>query len=189
MPPIVVKRILFLISAAWRDSRWCLAEFLLAKQLGKTIFGVLIEPTPFDTLPPEMTVEWQLCDLVNGTDRRTFRVSYDPFVPETEVSLAEEGLARLKIGLQRAGLGASNFPWPPPNDPDRAPYRGLKALKAQDAAVFFGREAAIVRGLDALRALRDQGVERMLAHSGRFWIGQVFLSSRRALAASRARRS
>ena len=87
-------------------------------------------------------------------------------MPETEVSLAEEGLARLKIGLQRAGLGASNFPWPPPNDPDRAPYRGLKALKAQDAAVFFGREAAIVRGLDALRALRDQGVERKLVILG-----------------------
>src|SRR5262249_25431204 len=28
------EAVLFLISAAWRDSRWCQAEFLLAKQLG-----------------------------------------------------------------------------------------------------------------------------------------------------------
>ena len=56
----------FLISPVWRDSRWCLAEFLLAKQLGKTIFGVLIEATPLESLPPEMTAEWQLRDLVAG---------------------------------------------------------------------------------------------------------------------------
>jgi len=58
------EAVLFLIYPAWRDSRWCPAEFLLAKQLGKTIFGVLIEPTPFDSIPPEMTAEWQLCNLV-----------------------------------------------------------------------------------------------------------------------------
>lgn len=58
------EAVVFLISPVWRDSRWCLAEFLLAKQLGKTIFGVLIEATPLESLPPEMTAEWQLCDLV-----------------------------------------------------------------------------------------------------------------------------
>ena len=83
------EAVVFLISPAWRDSRWCLAEFLLAKQLGKAIFGVLVEATPFDTLPAEMTAEWQLCDLVTGAERRIFRVSHDPIVPETEVSFAE----------------------------------------------------------------------------------------------------
>ncbi len=160
------EAVLFLISPVWRDSKWCLAEFLLAKQLGKSIFGVLIEPTPLETLPSEMTVEWQLCDLANGKDRHCCCVCYDPIVPETEVSFAKAGFTRLKIGLQRAGLDPSSFPWPPPGDPDRAPYRGLKALEAQDAAVFFGREADIVRGLDALRTLREQGVERMLVILG-----------------------
>src|SRR5262245_49401648 len=60
------EAVLFLISPAWRDSRWCLAEFLLTKQLGKKIFGVLVEAIPLDTLPQEMTAEWQLCDLVAG---------------------------------------------------------------------------------------------------------------------------
>jgi len=58
------EAVLFLVSPAWQTSRWCLAEFLLAKQLGKTIFGVLVEATPLEALPREMTAEWQLCDLV-----------------------------------------------------------------------------------------------------------------------------
>lgn len=160
------EAVVFLISPAWRDSRWCLAEFLLAKQLGKTIFGVLVEATPLDSLPAEMTSEWQLCDLVTGTERCTFRVAHDPIVPETEVSLAEAGLARLRIGLQRAGLDPSSFPWPPSDDPKRAPYRGLNPLEAADAAVFFGRDAAIVRGLDTLRTMHEQGIERMLVILG-----------------------
>jgi hypothetical protein len=42
--------VLFLISPAWRNSKWCLAEFFLAKQLGKRLFGVLIQPTPINPL-------------------------------------------------------------------------------------------------------------------------------------------
>jgi hypothetical protein len=38
------EAVLLLIPHAWQASRWCLAEFLLAKQIGKTIFGVLVEP-------------------------------------------------------------------------------------------------------------------------------------------------
>lgn len=104
------EAVLFLISPAWRDSRWCLAEFLLAKQLGKAIFGVLVEPTPFDTLPAEMTTEWQLCDLVEGTQRERFPVHLDPVVERTDVSFAANGLRRLKAGLRRAGLDPSTFP-------------------------------------------------------------------------------
>ncbi|MFS8978224.1 TIR domain-containing protein [Cupriavidus necator] len=160
------EAVLFLISPAWRGSRWCLAEFLLAKQLGKTIFGVLVESVPLETLPKEMTAEWQLCDLVTGDQRQRILVSDDPLVPETEVSFAEGGLSRLKLGLRRAGLDPSSFPWPPPDDVKRFPYPGLRALEAEDAAVFFGREAAIVRGLDTLRTIRERGTERMFVILG-----------------------
>ena len=114
-------------------------------------------PTPIDSLPREMTTEWQLCDLVAGTERHSFHVHRDQIVPPTDISLAEAGLAALKQGLQKAGLDPSVFPWPPPNDPERHPYRGLKALEAEDAAVFFGREAALIRGLDTLRRMDDRG--------------------------------
>ncbi|MFS8978220.1 TIR domain-containing protein [Cupriavidus necator] len=160
------EAVLFLISPAWRDSRWCLAEFLLAKQLGKTIFGVLVEAVALDALPKEMTAEWHLCDLVSGDQRLVFRVSHDPIVAETNVSFGEAGLARLKLGLQRAGLDPSNFPWPPADDVRRPPYPGLRALGEKDAAVFFGREAAVVRALDTLRTVRERGTERMFVVVG-----------------------
>jgi hypothetical protein len=158
--------VLILISPAWLASRWCLAEFLLAKQIGKTIFGVLIEATPLESLPKELTAEWQLCDLVSGGSRKSYEVSQEPIVPATAVSFADDGLMRLRTGLQRAGLDPESFPWPPPGDPDRAPYRGLRALEAEDAPMFFGRDAAIVRGLDALRAMRERGVERLFVILG-----------------------
>jgi hypothetical protein len=145
------EAVLFLISPAWRDFLWCQIELGLAKQLDKAIFGVVVEDTPLHTLRVEMTAERQLCDLVTLAARRTFRVSHGPVVPETEISFSEDGLARLKLGLQKTGLDPASFRWPPKNDPDRTPYRGLKALESHDAAVFFGREESIVSGLDALR--------------------------------------
>ena len=72
------EAVLFLVSPAWLASKWCLAEFLLAKSLHKCIFGLIIEPVPFERLPVEMTAEWQLCELV-GEDRfRTFDVEVGP---------------------------------------------------------------------------------------------------------------
>ncbi|WP_018432160.1 nSTAND1 domain-containing NTPase [Paraburkholderia atlantica] len=160
------EAVLFLISPAWCDSRSCLAQLSLARFLGKTIFGVLVEPTPPDALPKEMTAQWQLCDLATGTQRQSFRVWHDPLVPQTEVSFAKAGLAKLELGLRRAGLAASSFSWPPANDVERPPYPGLRALEAEDAAVFFGRDTAVVRGLDTLRSVREQGIERMLVILG-----------------------
>lgn len=160
------EAVVFLISGAWLDSKWCLAEFLLAKQLGKKIFGVLIEDIPIDELPDELTSQWQLCDLVKGDARVTFDVAREPLVPANRVELPEVGLSALKRGLQNAGLEAAAFPWPPENEPERAPYRGLKPYEAQDAAIFFGRDATIVRGLDQVRQLRDNSSDNLLVILG-----------------------
>jgi WD40 repeat protein len=160
------EAVLFLLSPGWLASPWSRAEFLLAKQLNKAVFGVLIETVQLDDLPREMTGEWQLCDLVAGTERSDFEVAQDPIVPKTVVSFGSAGLTRLRHGLQRAGLDPATFAWPPPSDPKRAPYRGLRALEAEDAGVFFGREAVIVRGLDTLRGLREHGGARLLVVLG-----------------------
>ncbi|MEZ5818909.1 MAG: toll/interleukin-1 receptor domain-containing protein, partial [Hyphomicrobiaceae bacterium] len=55
--------VVFLVSPEWARSKWCLAEFLLAKSLNKRIFAAIVAPTPFADLPVEMTAEWQLVDL------------------------------------------------------------------------------------------------------------------------------
>ena len=132
------EAVIVLISRAWNDSIWCRTEFLLAKQLGKKMFGVLIDDIPIAELPHELTSEFQLCDLVNGDARVAFDVEREPFVPPSRVDLPEVGLTALKRGLQSAGLEATTFPWPPEDELKRAPYRGLKPYEAQDAAIFFG---------------------------------------------------
>lgn len=147
------EAVVFIISPAWAKSKWCLAEFLLAKSLHKLIFGVVLKEVAIGELPTEMTSEWQLCSLVGEGPTETIQFSH--WQQEQRVAFLTEGLKRLKLGLQKAGLSADFFPWPPKHDPDRAPYRGLQALDVDDAAVFFGRDVEILRGLDALRGMRD----------------------------------
>ena len=46
------------------------------------------------------------------------------------------------------------------------PYPGLAALDVEDAAIFFGRDAQIVHGLDKICGLSRACVERMLVILG-----------------------
>ena len=159
------EAVVCLVSPAWCDSSWCQAEYLLARQLGKAILGTIVEPTPVEKMPAALVDEWQMCDPVTGADVQLFDVELDPVVPRTRIAFAHAGLLRLRGGLENAGVDAATFAWPPVTDPNRSPYRGLRALEPEDAAIFLGRDAAIVRALDALRSMREQGVERLLVVS------------------------
>ena len=133
--------ILILISPEWAKSKWCLAEFLLAKQMNKQILGVVVKSTPYADLPIELTAEWQLVDLSAPDSGWSATLSPPRYEPETTVSFSGTGLARLAAGLKKAGLDADTFLWPPAHDPKRAPYRGLLPLDGDDAGIFFGRDA------------------------------------------------
>ena len=139
--------VLLLLSKNWIASRWCQTEFLLADQLGKRIFPILVEPLRSSEIPFEITLKYQFVDLSD------------------EVKM-EAGLLRLAAGLRRAGLAPTSFEWPPRSDPLRPIYPGLHALEIDDAAIFFGRDAMITKGLDALRRMRDGASERMLVVLG-----------------------
>lgn len=149
----------FIVSPAWTQSKWCLAEFLLAKSLNKLIFGVLLKEVAFEDLPNEMTSEWQLCSLVGNGPKELIHFSHNH--QSHSIELLSDGLNRLKNGLQKAGLRADFFSWPPKHDPNRRPYRGFCALDVDDAAIFFGRDVEILRGLDTLRGMRD-GIDKKL---------------------------
>ncbi|MFN4023210.1 MAG: TIR domain-containing protein [Hyphomonas sp.] len=131
--------VVVLISPDWCASKWCFHEFKFAKALGKKIFPVLIKPTIWSDLPQELVSHFQMADIS---------------LPERR----EDGLIRLRFGLQRAGLDPRHFSLPA----GRPPYRGLKALEEEDAAVFFGRDAQITAGLDALRQMRSGTPQRIL---------------------------
>lgn len=141
------EAVICLLSSHWEASHECRAEFRTAENLGKQIFCARLEPGA----GADITGEWQRCDLF-GTGEQT-RIE----VPgQGGVTFATSGLYRLRDAIRGAGVGAGHFAWPPPQDPGRAPYRGWEPFQECDAAVFFGRDAALVRGLDALRAMRQR---------------------------------
>jgi CHASE3 domain sensor protein len=158
--------VILLVSPEWAASRWCMAEFLLAKNLNKRIFGVMVEAMPLSDLPTEMTAEWQLVDLTAGERDHEVTVTLPPGDKTETVAFANDGLERLRIGLMQAGLDARYFAWPPDHDPERSPYRGLEPLEAEDAGIFFGRDGPIMVGLDQLRGLREGAPPRLLAILG-----------------------
>ena len=101
------EAVLFLISRAWLSSRWCINELKLARRLNKRLFGILIEEgLSVRDLPSDVTSTWQLVDLAAGRDHKQFRVTLPITGEEVHVTYSLEGLARLKNGLQRAGLHA-----------------------------------------------------------------------------------
>jgi WD40 repeat protein len=149
------EAVLFLVSRAWLGSRWCMKELNLAHRLNKRLFGVLIEDVPIAEVPPDLTGTWQLVNLAAGSDHQLFRAVTPNKSEEVHVTFSKDGLKRLKGGLTQAGLDARFFDWPPAHEPKRPPYRGLKPLEAEDAGIFFGREAPIVEALDRLRGLTE----------------------------------
>src|SRR5258707_4630079 len=135
------EAVLFLVSRSWLESDWCQKEFNLAHRLNKRLFGLLIEDISLNELPVTLTGTWQLVPLASGRDHIMLRAKLPHTQDEVHVTFSKEGMARLRIGLERAGLDPKFFRWPPENDPKRSPYRGLLPLEASDAGIFFGREA------------------------------------------------
>ena len=158
--------VLCLISPEWCASKWCLLELMLARNLNKRIFGVIVSPTPFSDLPIEITGEWQIVDLTAGHRDWDVTVESDSADRKGTVSFSRSGLERLRIGLAAAGLEARYFRWPPSDDPNRSPYRGLRPLEAEDAGIFFGRDALLIKAIDALRGLRDAPTRRIFVILG-----------------------
>ncbi len=157
------EAVLFLVSAEWLGSRWCHDEYQLANKYNKKLFALLIEDCPLDRLPGGLTAEWQVVRLT-GEPAERFVAVHPHTKQQWPVHMAKAGLAQLKSGLQKAGIGPENFDlqrdergafgW-------RSPYRGLEALEPEDAAVFFGRDADLIRGMDTLRGLAGRAPPRV----------------------------
>ena len=130
--------VLALVSAEWLASGWCKSEIDAARLMGKKVI-VALAGIDESQVPLDLSDE-QFIDL-----------SADP-----------QAYRRLKEGLKRAGLDPTSFPF----EAGRRPYPGFAYLEEQDAAVFFGRDAQIVRGLDEIRRLVRTGVTRMFVILG-----------------------
>ena len=161
------EAVIFLVSANWLGSGWCTKEYALARGLNKKLFAALTDPAmTIASLPDELTGVWQIVDLVHGQDLKLFPAQLPGSYEERHIGYSQSGLLRLKRGLEKAGLDARFFPWPPESEQDRVPYRGLKPQDADDAGIFFGRDAPIVEAIDRLRGLRAGTPPRLMAILG-----------------------
>ena len=152
------EAVLFIVSAEWLASTWCLDEYQLSNKNNKKLFALVIDDSPLERLPGGLTSQWQIVRL-KGEPAERF-IAVNPYTQkQSPVHIAQAALAQLKSGLQKAGLGPESFDLQrDENGPFgwRSPYRGLEPLEPEDAAVFFGRSADLVRGMDALRGLAAQ---------------------------------
>ena len=161
------EAVIFLISRNWLASDWCDREFALARALNKNLFSVIIDHgVELAALKPQFRETWQVVHLVDGQDGVTREVTLPGTAISGHVTWSQTALRRLKNGLEKSGLDAKYFKWPPDGEPHRAPYRGLLALEERDAAIFFGREADIVQAADRLRRLREGAPPRVLVILG-----------------------
>lgn len=134
------EAVIVCLSDEWLGSHECVREFTQAQERGKPIFPIFVAPV---TVPiPRFITDLQIGDATKG--------EFD----------------KLRDGLLAKRITPQSFQWPPIGEPHRAVYRGLQALDIQDAAIFFGRDAAITRGLDELRKLRDGAPQRILVILG-----------------------
>lgn len=126
------QAVIVLCSSDSMKSMWCFAEITHAKALGKQIFPLKVGDCVINTV----LTSHQALDLTANPD---------------------DAYKRLWRGLKTAGLDpASVFDW----DGRRPPYPGLMAFQEKDAAIFFGRESEVQKGLELLNRLRQFGGAR-----------------------------
>lgn len=128
----------------WSSSKWCFAEFTQARALGKPVFQVVVDDQGAAQEP-----------IASDIQRLDLRL-------DEEANL--EVLKRELIQITEQNQGG--FPWPPPGDPERAPYPGLMVFEEPDAAIFFGRDPDWRKVIENLNSLRLQGGGRLLVIQG-----------------------
>jgi WD40 repeat protein len=151
------EAVICLLSRNWEASHECKTEYRTAEGMGKQILCARLE----ETSGTDITSEWQRCDLFADGDKTAIPV---PGGPPVQFNTA--ALGQLRRAIEGSGIGPENFVWPPRDDPERAPYRGWEPFEDIDAAVFYGRDSAIVRGLDELRTMRLVGLKSLFVVLG-----------------------
>jgi len=130
--------LILILTPNWLASKWCFAEFVQGRSLGKPIFPVVMSPIGETIFAPDI----QKLDL-----------------------LGEEqgGLERLSQELRQIvweRRGYVDFP------ANRAPYPGLLSFDEVDAAIYFGRDKEILDVLALLRAQRSRGETKAIVILG-----------------------
>lgn len=164
------RAVIFLLSRNWLDSKHCISELDLAAHVGAERIAVIVDKDlPVDAVPPGLGGERQVINLTRGGSQIAFTVNPPPERKAVPVKFPEQDLRALRSGLARLGLvgfDTESFTWPPKDEPDRAPFRGLEALDVKDAGVFYGRDTDLVRAREDLIELRAKGGRKLFVIQG-----------------------
>jgi TIR domain len=108
------EAVLFLVSANWLASGWCLKEYTLARALNKKLIALVIDlGKSIAELPPELKGTWQVVDLAGGQDGLVLRTLVPGSQEEQHVVFSRDGLRRLKRALDKAGSAQNSSPGRP----------------------------------------------------------------------------
>jgi len=138
----------------------CIAEIRKAEDYGKEVIVVLLRDLEITDDRLDAYKEHQIVDLAATPMTHIEAVSYRG--ADVEVKFNSVALERVRSYLVRRGIAPDYFAWPPPGQPDADPFPGFSPFTEQDAGIFFGRDADILRGLDKLRIMRRNARPRAL---------------------------
>jgi conflict system STAND superfamily ATPase/TIR domain-containing protein len=154
------EAVILLASPESLASPECLAEVRKAEDFGKEIIVVLLADVRFDDRRLDSVKDRQIVELVAEPQSHSETVNYHGETHEAHFNA--DALAAVRSYLVKRGIAPEHFSWPPKERPNAEPFPGLAAYKEDDAGIFFGRDADILRGLDRLRLLRRNRQPRLL---------------------------
>jgi hypothetical protein len=140
------EAVILLASPDSLASTECIVEVRKAEDVGKEIVVILLRDLQFEDHRLDSFKDRQIVDLAAPPQGHVETVEY--LGKRHEVHFNEAGLARVKDFLEKRGIAPDRFAWPPQDKPNAEPFPGLSAFTEDDAGIFFGRDADIVRGLD-----------------------------------------
>ena len=120
---------LLLLSPAWVSSKWCFAEYRLARALGKEILPLVIE----DGKDAEIDT-W----IENNIQKSNFTKD------EKVLNGVITRIKNISMDTQKGFVWNSN----------RSPYPGLVSFTEEDASIFFGRERDVKIIIERLNAMQ-----------------------------------
>ena len=124
----------------------------MAEDYGKEIVVAILHLLNVEDRELAPYRERQIVDLSAEPRDATFTVTQAG--QQKAISFHWPTLARIKARLDQLGISPTTFAWRPGDLSTASPYPGLKGFEASEAALFFGREADIGRGLAEIRKLR-----------------------------------
>lgn len=154
------EALLCLVSKSWESRPECVHEYRGAEDSGKRVFCARLD----DDAGTHSVSAWQWRDVFVRNGEPTVAIDVGDDMPA--VVFSTDGLDRLLRDVQSPDLSAGSFPWPPPNEPDRDPYRGWLPFESIDAGVFFGRDTETVRALKALSEIAESGAGKLFVVLG-----------------------